>query len=62
MSELKRSKQDAIAAVARRNAVRELSLWYVSFFAVERGKLVSARGSSSSGTWDATSARSRSFH
>jgi hypothetical protein len=38
MSELKRSKQDAIAAVARRNAVRELSLWYVSFFAVERGE------------------------
>src|SRR5215216_4790857 len=38
LSELKRSKQDAIAAVARRNAaVRELSLWYVSFFAVERG-------------------------
>jgi hypothetical protein len=38
MSELKRSKQEAIAAVARRNAVRELSLWYVSFFAVERGE------------------------
>ena len=38
MSELKRSKTDAIAAVARRNAVRELSLWYVSFFAVERGE------------------------
>ena len=39
LSELKRSKQDAIAAVARRNAaVRELSLWYVSFFAVERGE------------------------
>ena len=38
MSELKRSKQDAIAAVARRNAVRELSLWYVSFFAVEQGE------------------------
>jgi len=38
MSELKRSKQDAIAAVARRNAVRELSVWYVSFFAVERGE------------------------
>ena len=38
MSELKRSKQDAIAAVGRRNAVRELSLWYVSFFAVERGE------------------------
>ena len=38
MSELKRSKQDAIAAVARRNTVRELSLWYVSFFATERGE------------------------
>jgi hypothetical protein len=38
MSELKRSKNDAIAAVARRNAVRELSVWYVSFFAVERGE------------------------
>jgi hypothetical protein len=38
MSELRRSKSDAIAAVARRNAVRELSLWYVSFFAVEQGE------------------------
>jgi hypothetical protein len=38
MSELKRSKQDAIAAVARKNAVRALSIWYVSFFAVERGE------------------------
>ena len=38
MSELKRSKSEAIAAVARRNAVRALSLWYVSFFAVERGE------------------------
>jgi hypothetical protein len=38
MSELKRSKTDAIAAVSRRNAVRELSLWYVSFFAFERGE------------------------
>jgi hypothetical protein len=38
MSELKRSKTDAIAQVARRNAVRELSLWYVSFFAFERGE------------------------
>jgi len=38
MSELKRSKSEAIAAVARRNAVRELSLWYVSFFAVEQGE------------------------
>jgi hypothetical protein len=38
MSELKRSKSEAIAAVARRNAVRASSLWYVSFFAVERGE------------------------
>jgi hypothetical protein len=38
LSELKRSKTEAIAAVARRNGVRELSLWYVSFFAVERGE------------------------
>ncbi len=38
MSELKRSKADAIAGVARRNAVRDLSLWYVSFFAVEQGE------------------------
>ena len=38
MFELKRSKSDAIAAVARRNAVRAVSLWYVSFFAVERGE------------------------
>jgi hypothetical protein len=38
MSELKRSKSEAIAGVARRNAVRDLSLWYVSFFAVEQGE------------------------
>jgi hypothetical protein len=38
MSELKRSKSDAVSAVARRNAVRALSLWYVSFFAVKRGE------------------------
>ena len=38
LSELKRSKSEAIAAVARRNAVRNLSLWYVSFFAVEQGE------------------------
>ena len=38
LSELKRSKSEAIAAVARRNAVRDLSLWYVSFFAVEQGE------------------------
>ena len=38
MSELKRSKSEAIATVARRNGVRDLSLWYVSFFAVEQGE------------------------
>ncbi|HTK52923.1 MAG TPA: hypothetical protein VL308_13630 [Gemmatimonadaceae bacterium] len=38
LSELKRSKSEAIAAVARRNGVRDLSLWYVSFFAVEQGE------------------------
>ena len=34
---IKRSKSDAIAAVARRTAARTLSLWYVSFFTVEQG-------------------------
>lgn len=38
MSELKRSKSEAIALVARRNGIREPSLWYVSFFAVEVGE------------------------
>ena len=38
LSELKRSKNDAIASVARRIGSRELSLWYVSFFAIERGE------------------------
>jgi hypothetical protein len=38
MADLKRSKTDAIAAIARRYGTRELSLWYVSFFAVERGE------------------------
>ena len=38
MSELKRSKTEAIALVARRNGGREVSVWYVSFFAVERGE------------------------
>lgn len=38
MAELKRSKTDAVAAIARRYGTRELSLWYVSFFAVERGE------------------------
>ena len=38
MAELKRSKTDAIAAIGRRSGTRELSLWYVSFFAIERGE------------------------
>ena len=38
LSELKRSRADAVAAIARRQGTRELSLWYVSFFAVERGE------------------------
>jgi hypothetical protein len=38
MSELRRSKSDAIALVARRNGAREVSVWYVSFFAVEQGE------------------------
>jgi len=38
LSELKRSKTEAIANVARRGGSRDLSLWYVSFFAVERGE------------------------
>lgn len=38
MSELRRSKRDAIALVARRNGGRDVSVWYVSFFAVERGE------------------------
>lgn len=38
LSELKRSKTAAISSVARRTGSRELSLWYVSFFAVERGE------------------------
>jgi hypothetical protein len=38
MSELRRSKNDAIAIVARRNGGRDVSVWYVSFFAVERGE------------------------
>jgi len=38
MSELRRSKSDAIAQVARRNGARDVSVWYVSFFAVERGE------------------------
>lgn len=38
MSELRRSKAEAIAVVARRNGIRQPSLWYVSFFAVERGE------------------------
>ena len=38
MSELRRSKSEAIALVARRNGARDVSVWYVSFFAVERGE------------------------
>jgi hypothetical protein len=38
LSELKRSRADAVDAIARRQGTRELSLWYVSFFAVERGE------------------------
>ena len=38
LSELKRSRADEVAAIARRQGTRELSLWYVSFFAVERGE------------------------
>jgi hypothetical protein len=38
MSELKRSKTAAITAISRRNAVRTLSVWYVSFFTVQRGE------------------------
>jgi hypothetical protein len=37
LAELKRSKADAIAQVARRNGVRDPSVWYVSFFTVQRG-------------------------
>lgn len=38
MFELRRSKSDAIALVAQRNGARDVSIWYVSFFAVERGE------------------------
>ena len=38
LAELKRSKSDAIAQVARRNGVRDPSLWYVSFFTIQRGE------------------------
>ncbi len=38
MSELRRSKSEAIALVAQRNGARDVSIWYVSFFAVERGE------------------------
>jgi hypothetical protein len=38
MAGLKRSKTAEISAIARRSGTRELSLWYVSFFAVERGE------------------------
>lgn len=38
LAELKRSRADAIAQVARRNGVRDPGLWYVSFFTVQRGE------------------------
>src|SRR5687768_2211865 len=38
LSELKRSKADVIAQVARRYGVRDPSLWYVSFFTIQRGE------------------------
>jgi hypothetical protein len=38
LAELKRSRAAAIAQVARRNGVREPSVWYVSFFTVQRGE------------------------
>src|SRR5687768_382416 len=36
LAELKRSKAATIAQVARRNGVRDPSVWYVSFFTVQR--------------------------
>ncbi len=38
LAELKRSKAATIAQVARRNGVRNPSVWYVSFFTVQRGE------------------------
>jgi hypothetical protein len=39
LAEIKRSRADAVAHVARRNGgVRDPSLWYVSFFTVQRGE------------------------
>ena len=38
LAELKRSKAPTIAQVARRNGVRDPSVWYVSFFTVQRGE------------------------
>ena len=38
LAELKRSRASAITQVARRNGVSDPSLWYVSFFTVQRGE------------------------
>ena len=38
LAELKRSRSSAIVQVARRNGVSDPSLWYVSFFTVQRGE------------------------
>jgi hypothetical protein len=38
LAELKRSKAAAIEQVARRNGVRNPSVWYVSFFTVQQGE------------------------
>ena len=38
LAELKRSRTTAITQVARRNGVSDPSLWYVSFFTVQRGE------------------------
>ena len=38
LSELKRSKADAIGQIARRHGVRDPSIWYVSFFTLQRGE------------------------
>jgi hypothetical protein len=38
LAELKRSRAEAVAQVARRNGVRDPSLWYVSFFTLQRGE------------------------
>jgi len=38
LAELKRSRTTAVTQVARRNGVSDPSLWYVSFFTVQRGE------------------------